>query len=57
MIAALVAFGGAVIYGVGLMSPAPVLTQSDTECDSCSARKQSQKELRDALARAKAEGN
>lgn len=57
MFAALAVFGAAATYGAGLISTTPVVTQSDTECDSCSARKQSQKELRDALARTRNQGN
>lgn len=53
MFAALAALGTAAAYGARVMPSAPVVTQSDTECDSCSARKQSQKQLREALARAR----
>ena len=57
MFAALVAFAAAATYVTGLMSPAPVVTQSGGECDSCSARKEGQKQLRKALAQARAEEN
>ncbi len=57
MIATLAGFGAAAAYGARVILHAPVVTQSDTECDSCSARKQGQKDLRDALARAKSEVN
>lgn len=57
MLAALAAFGAAATYGAGLMTHTPVVTQSDTECDSCSARKQSQKELREAMSRTRKQGN
>lgn len=53
MFAALAALGTAAAYGARMTPPAPVVTQSNTECDSCSARKQSQKHLREALARAR----
>lgn len=57
MLVALGAFVTAAAYGTGMMSPAPDVTLSDAECDSCSARKAGQKQMREALARAKGEGD
>lgn len=51
-LAALLVAGAA--YGLFPRPPAPAVTQAGVECDSCSARKAGQKELREALARARA---